>query len=72
MNSKIEKYQFAWNAGKNEGTLILLLEGGGTANLPIDSAEEGSFLLNLIKNEDSVTFDEQNELLLTGFEEIGE
>lgn len=69
---KIEKYQMAWNAGKNEGMLMLLLEGGGTTNLPIDSAEEGSFLLDLLRNDESVMFDDENELILTGFDAVGD
>lgn len=71
-NSKIEKYQMAWNAGKNEGMLILLLEGGGTINQPIDSAEEGYFLLDMLRNEDPVFYDANADIILTGFEPVGE
>lgn len=70
--SKIEKYQMAWNAGKNEGVLILLMEDGHTVNQHIDSAAEGMFLVDLLRNEDPVFYDATSDVILTGFEPVGE
>lgn len=69
---KIEKYQMAWNAGKNEGMLILLTEDGGTVNQPIDSAEEGYFLMDMLRNEEPVFYNAEADIIVTGFEPIGE
>ena len=70
--SKIEKYQMAWNAGRNEGMLVLLMEDGHTVNQPIDSAEEGMFLVDLLRNEEPVFYDAASDVILTGFEPVGE
>ena len=72
MASKIEKYQVSWNAGKNEGILILLLEDGSTITQPIDTADEGSFLVDILRNESPVFYDHASDIILTGFEEVGE
>jgi len=69
---RVEKYQMVWNAGENQGVLILLLEGGETVHLTIDTADEGTFLLDLLRNESPVFYEPNGGVVCTGFEPVGE
>ena len=72
MHVEIKGYAFFWHAGHNEGSLHLQLADGGSTKVHVDSAQEGTLLLDVLRNEKPVFFDPQNELIMTGMEPVGE
>ena len=72
----IEKYAIFWNAAANEGQFVLQLtesdEGPPTAMVYLDSPQEGSLLLDILRNERPVYYDDEHELIFTGLEVVGE
>lgn len=69
---KIESYAIMWNVDTNQGSINLLLEGDGSRMLHIDSAEEGSLLLDILRNEDPVYVHNNHNQIITGIEPVGE
>ena len=74
MRQRIERYAFFWNVKDNEGHLLFHLEGeeNKTATLWLDSPQEGQLLVDILRNEDPVYYDEEHELIMTGLEPVGE
>ena len=72
MRKEIEQYAFYWHYKGNEGYIQLLLADGTTGQVQIDSAAEGSLLLDVLRNEKPVYWDSDHELIMTGLEPVGE
>lgn len=75
MKRNIDKYLVFWNAAANEGQLTLELAGDEdprTATIHLDSPQEGSLLLDILRNESPVYYDDEYELIITGMEPVGE
>lgn len=66
---QIEAYKISWNIAKDEG-IILLQTADSIEQLLADSAAEAMLLLDILRNEKPVFYD--NGLLFTGFEMVGE
>jgi hypothetical protein len=73
---KIEKYAVFWNVTANEGQIIFQLTereaGPGTATLLLDSPQEGQLVLDILRNEEPVYYDDEHDLIMTGLEGVGE
>ena len=69
---KIESYAIMWNADTNQGSVNLLLEGEGSRMLNVDSAAEGTLLLDILRNEDPVYVHANHNQIITGIEPVGE
>jgi len=76
MRRRIEKYAIFYNVQANEGHILFQLddniEGQGTATLLLDSPQEGMLILDILRNEQPVYYDEEHQILLTGLEFTGE
>ena len=72
MQQEIEGYAFFWNARTNEGGLHLRFSGGGGGQVLVDSPQEGLLLLDVLRNEKPVYYDENNGMIMTGLESVGE
>ena len=76
MRRKIERYAIFYNVQANEGHFIFQLDeseyGAATATLWLDSPEEGRLILDILRNEEPVYYDEEHEIILTGLEFVGE
>ena len=72
MHRKIDKYAIFYNVQANEGHFIFQLdeksEGEGTATLWLDSPQEGTLILDILRNEQPVYYDEENQILMTGLD----
>jgi len=66
---EVDSYKIVWNPSNNEGT-ILLHVSEGVEQLHLDSAAEGSLLLDILRNEKPVYV--EDGILFTGFEPVGE
>ncbi|MEM6321327.1 MAG: hypothetical protein AAF960_26955 [Bacteroidota bacterium] len=67
---RIESYKITWNTAHDEGVFLLNTTDGGLEQLLVDSAAEGSLVLDILRNEKPVFC--ENGLLFTGFELVGE
>jgi hypothetical protein len=65
----IESYKITWNVKNDEG-IILLQTQDGVEQLLADSAAEAMLLLDILRNESPVFYNDG--LLFTGFEPVGE
>jgi len=76
MRRRIEKYAVFYNVAANEGHILFQLddniEGQGTATLLLDSPQEGMFVLDILRNEQPVYYDEEHQIIMTGLEFTGE
>lgn len=76
MRRRIEKYAIFYNVQANEGHILFQLddniEGQSTATLWLDSPQEGMLILDILRNEQPVYYDEDHQILLTGLEFTGE
>ena len=76
MRRRIERYAIFYNVAANEGHFIFQLddniEGQSTATLHLDSPQEGTLLLDILRNEQPVYYDEEHEIIMTGLEFTGE
>ena len=72
MRRKIEKYALFYNVQANEGHFIFQLDkkskGESTATLLLDSPQEGMLILDILRNEDPVYYDDENQILMTGLD----
>ena len=73
MQRKIEKYTIFYNVQANEGQIIFQLdekksEGAATATLWMDSPQEGMLILDILRNEQPVYYDEENQILISGLD----
>ena len=69
---KIMKYMMSYRPSENAGSVHLILENGEGADIPIDSPQEASLLLDLLRNESPVFYDSAHQLLTCGIEGVGE
>lgn len=65
----IESYKITWNVKSDEGVILLQTEEG-VEQLLADSAAEAMLLLDILRNESPVFYNDG--LLFTGFEPVGE
>ena len=76
MRRIIERYAVFYNADANEGHIIFQLddniEGQSTATLLLDSPQEGVLILDILRNEKPVYYDEDHHIIMTGLEFTGE
>lgn len=65
-------YKVSWNVEVDQGIFLLDLKNEeGVRQLLVDSAAEASLLIDILRNEKPVYVD-SNNLLLSGFEMVGE
>ncbi len=69
---EITSYKFVWELDNNEGLMHLKPTGGASKIVPIDSPQEASLLLDVLRNEKPVFYDSDNNIILTGLEPVGE
>ena len=69
---KIMKYMMTYRPHENAGSIHLILENGEGADIPIDSPQEATLMLDLLRNEAPVFYDPNNQLLSCGIEGVGE
>lgn len=67
---EVESYKIAWNSKSDEGIITLNTLPDGIQQLMVDSAAEGMLLLDILRNEKPVYV--EKDVLLTGFEPVGE
>ena len=72
MGKMIERYAFFWNARNNEGIVQLQFADGSGDQVLADSPQEGLLLLDILRNEKPVLYDDENGIIMTGLEPIGE
>ncbi len=70
--NEITSYKFFWNLDNNEGLMHLKPAEGSAEIIPIDSPQEGSLLLDVLRNEKPVYYDSGNKMIMTGLEPVGE
>lgn len=68
----IERYRLTWRPADQAGMILLDLAKGGVAHLHLHNTEEARFMIDVLRNESPVYFDEQHSIILTGFEHAGE
>jgi len=66
---KIESYKVAWNANRDEGTILLNVKTG-VIQIHLDSAMEGLLMLQTLRETSAVYV--QNGVIFTGFEDVDE
>jgi len=69
---KVNKFSISYRPKEDVGMVHLALADGNGADLPVDSPMEASFLYNLLRTDDDVFYDPDNELLVSGMEVTGE
>lgn len=69
---EIEAYHIIYNARANEGQIMLKMKDGGVESVLLDSPSEGTLLLDILRNESPVYYDEEHGLVMTGIEGVGE
>ena len=69
---QIETYKITWNPRDNFGQIHLALAGGTASSVPIDSAQEMSMMVDILRNEAPVYWCPDNGFLMTGHEPVGE
>ena len=69
---KIECYKITWHPRDNVGQIHMGLADGTGASVPIDSPQEMSMMVDILRNECPVHWDAKHGLLMTGFEPVGE
>ncbi|MCB0192697.1 MAG: hypothetical protein KDJ65_12195 [Anaerolineae bacterium] len=68
----VEKYQVGWQHAAKVGTIVLLFQGSGFRqinNLPYESY---SAMVDMLRNEKPIWYDENQSLLATIHEPVGE
>lgn len=69
---EIIQYAFFWRTEENVGMINLVLASGGGGQVIVDSPEEASLLLDVLRNEKPLFYDRRNALIATGLEPVGE
>lgn len=67
---QVDSYKIAWNARKDEGTILLHTTDDGLEQVHLDSASEASLVLHMLRHEAPIFI--ENGLLFSGFEAVGE
>ncbi len=69
---EVEKYAFFWRPEDDSGSIHLVLAGEGAADIFIDSPQEATFLLDLLRNEKPIFYNADSGQICTGLEPAGE
>ena len=69
---EIKCYKLTWRPDENVGQLHFGLADGTGASVPLDTPQEASMLIDVLRHESPVFWDGKHGLLLTGFEPVGE
>ena len=69
---EIKTYKITWNPRDNAGAIHFGLANGTGASVSVDSAQEMSMMVDILRNEAPVYWCPQNGFLMTGFEPVGE
>ncbi|MEP7196395.1 MAG: hypothetical protein ABI851_07720 [Saprospiraceae bacterium] len=72
MWESISLYSVNWRAKTNSGVIDLIFENGTTERIKIDTAQELSTMVDLLRNEKPVYFHTGSKELVTGWEPLGE
>ncbi len=68
---EISGYKFFWNVENNEGIMHLHTDDGNV-NFTLDSPQEASLLIDVLRNEKPVYYDPAGGIVMTGMEPVGE
>lgn len=68
----VEKYQLAWQHSAKKGSIVLLFPGGGGKQINGLDADDFLVMSELLRNEKPMWYDENQSLLATTHEPIGE
>ncbi len=69
---KIESYAVMWHVDHDEGSINLQLEDGTSRMIQLSSASEGSFITDILRNENPVYIHDNHNQIITGIEPVGE
>ena len=69
---EIKCYKLTWRPADNAGQLHFGLADGTGASTPLDTPQEARMLIDVLRNEAPVYWDDEHGLLMTGFEPVGE
>lgn len=72
MAKDVENYQVGWKHDGKYGIIVLFFEGGGSHQIDYLSYEDYSAMVDMLRNEKSVWYDESRSLLATYKEPVGE
>ncbi len=72
MRQIIERYAFFWNTKANEGHMHFQFSDGSRGQAFLDSPQEGQLLLDVLRNEQPVYYDDAHDMIMTGLEPVGE
>ena len=72
MAKVVESYQVGWKHDGKYGIIVLFFEGGGYHQINYLSYEDYSAMVDMLRNEKSVWYDENRALLATYKEPVGE
>lgn len=68
----VEKYQVAWQHSSHVGVVKLSFQGGGGKQIQPLTFEDYSAMVDMLRNEKPVWYDENQALLATFHEPVGE
>ena len=68
----IDKYQLAWQYSSNRGAIVLLFSGGGAKQINGLAFQDYQAMVDILRNEKPVWYDEGQSLLATAHELVGE
>ena len=70
---EVDRYQAVWNIQHNMGRISVWKEGQTDAwNFEVDSAQEFTLLIDILRNEKSVSYDPDEGMIGIGCEVVGE
>lgn len=69
---EIKSYKITWRPCDNAGQIHLGLADGTGGSIPVDSPQEMSLLVDVLRNECPVYWDPEHSFLMTGHEPVGE
>lgn len=69
---EIKCYKLTWRPDENVGQLHFGLADGTGASVPVDTPQEASMLIDVLRHESPVYWDVKHRFLMTGFEPVGE
>jgi len=72
MAKDVESYQVGWKHDGKYGIIVLFFEGGGSHQIDYLSYEDYSAMVDMLRNEKPVWYDENRALLATYKEPVGE
>ena len=69
---QIDTYKITWRPCENVGLIHLGLADGSGGKIEVESAQEMSLLVDMLRNEAPVFWDPVHCFIMTGFEPVGE